>query len=169
MGFGVRAAVTVLVVAAIAAAPSTQTAPDMPPHHCRFGSAPPVGDLPPARLMHGIGTAHLKITTAAPLAQRYFDQGLNLLHAFWDTEAYRAFREAARLAPDAAMPQWGLYLSLAQNGQEMAGERAAALARAGTLASRASAHEQHYLRAIAAQADPAKGRAGYVAEMEALI
>ena len=41
------------------------------------------------------------------MAQKFFDQGLNLLHAFWDTEAYRAFREAARLDPDAAMPYWG--------------------------------------------------------------
>lgn len=144
-------------------------AQEVPPHQCRFGPAMPVGDLAPARLMHGIGTAHLKITTGAPPAQRFFDQGLNLLHAFWDTEAYRAFREAARLDPDAAMPQWGLYMALAQNGQEMSAERAAALARAVELAPRASEHERYYIRAIAAQADPAKGRAAYIAEMEALI
>jgi tetratricopeptide (TPR) repeat protein len=158
-----------IVRACAAAAVLFVVVQDVPPHHCRFGSAPPVGDLPPARLMHGIGTAHLKITTAAPLAQRYFDQGLNLLHAFWDTEAYRAFREAARLDPDAAMPQWGLYLSLAQNGQEMSAERAAAVQRAVALAPRASEHERYYVRAIAAQADPAKGRAAYIGEMETLI
>lgn len=137
--------------------------------HCRAGAAVAVRDLPAPKLMTGIGTAHITITTRVPMAQRFFDQGLNLLHAFWDTEAYRAFREAARLDPDAPMPQWGIYLALAQNGQEMATERAAALARAGELAARASAHEQYYLRAIAAQADPAKGRAAYVSEMEALI
>jgi tetratricopeptide (TPR) repeat protein len=169
MRFRVRPGVTLLMLAVIAAASSTPSAQDVPPHHCRLGGATAVRDLPPARPMHGIGTAHLKITTAAPLAQRYFDQGLNLLHAFWDTEAYRAFKEAARLDPDAAMPQWGLYMSLAQNAQEMAGERAAALTRAVDLARRASEHERHYIRAIAAQADPAKGRAAYIAEMEALI
>jgi tetratricopeptide (TPR) repeat protein len=119
--------------------------------------------------MTGLGTAHLPITTRVPMAQRFFDQGLNLLHAFWDTEAYRAFREAARLDPNAAMPQWGLYMALAQNGQEMARERTAALARAAELAPGASDREHYYLRAIALQADPAKGRAAYIAEMEALI
>ena len=42
----------------------------------------------------------MTITTSSPEAQRYFDQGLNLLHCFWDFEAYRSFREAARLDPD---------------------------------------------------------------------
>ena len=159
------AAVFVLALAAPGAAP-----PSPPVQHAGHGAGVSrAADRPAPRLMTGIGTAHIPITTRVPLAQRFFDQGLNLLHAFWDTEAYRAFREAARLDPDAAMPQWGLYMALAQNGQEMARERAAALARAGELAPRASAHEQHYLRAIAAQADPAQGRAGYIAEMEALI
>ena len=144
-------------------------AQEPPADHCRAGAAVTVRDLPAPKLMTGLGTARITITTGVPMAQRLFNQGLNLLHAFWDTEAYRAFREAARLDPDAAMPQWGIYMALAQNGQEMAKERAAALARAGELAARASAHEQYYLRAIAAQADPAKGRAAYIAEMEALI
>ena len=152
-----------------AAAMFVAVAQDVPPHHCRFGNATAVADLPHARPMHGIGTAHLTITTAVPGAQRFFDQGLNLLHAFWDTEAYRAFREAARLDPDAAMAQWGIYMALAQNGQEMAAARAAALERAVALAPRASEHERYYIRAIAAQADPARGRTAYIAEMEALI
>ena len=161
-----RAAV---IFAALISGPSTGFAQDAAPGHCRVAVATAVRDLPPARLMTGLGTAHIAITTRVPMAQRFFDQGLNLLHAFWDTEAYRAFREAARLDPDAAMPQWGLYMALAQNGKEMARERAAALVRATELAPRASAHEQYYLRAIALQADPAKGRGAYIAEMEALI
>lgn len=169
MSSRVRTAAAVLFVAALDAATASQPAPDVPPHHCRFGLATAIADLPPARLMHGIGTAHLTITTAAPEAQRFFDQGLNLLHAFWDTEAYRAFREAARLDPGAAMPQWGIYMALAQNGQEMSAARAAALTRAVDLAPRATEHERYYVRAIAAQADPAKGRAAYIAEMEALV
>ena len=160
---------TTLVLLPALVAGARASAQDIVPGHCRGTVAIAVADLPPPRTMTGIGTAHIAITTRVPMAQRFFDQGVNLLHAFWDTEAYRAFREAARLDPDAAMPQWGLYMALAQNGQEMAGERAAALARAGQLAPRASAHEQYYLRAIALQADPSKGRAAYVAEMEALI
>jgi tetratricopeptide (TPR) repeat protein len=169
MPFPLRATVAVAIAAMIEVAAATPSGQEVPPQHCRFGNATPFADLPPARPMHGIGTAHLTITTAAPQAQRFFDQGLNLLHAFWDTEAYRAFREAARLDPDAAMPQWGLYMALAQNGQEMAVARAAALKRAVDLAPRATEHERYYVRAIAAQADPAKGRAAYIAEMEALI
>jgi hypothetical protein len=169
MSLRLPAAGAVLIAVVLETAPSMQSVQEAPSHHCRFGSATAVGDLPPARLLHGIGTAHLTITTAVPRAQRFFDQGLNLLHAFWDTEAYRAFREAARLDPDAAMPHWGLYMALAQNGQEMAVARAAALKRAVDLAPRASEHERYYVRAIAAQADPAKGRPAYIAEMEALI
>src|SRR5260370_37401849 len=61
----------------------------------------------PARIV-GIGDSHLEITTKAAKAQAYFDQGLNLLHCFWDFEAYRAFKEAARLDPNAAMAYWGI-------------------------------------------------------------
>ena len=138
-------------------------------HACRFSPPVAVRDLPPATRMAGVGSSSLVITTRSADAQRFFNQGLNLLHAFWDTEAYRAFREAARLDPDSPMPRWGIYMSLAQNAYEMAAERAEALKAAVSLAGRASEHEQFYIRAIAAQADPAKGRAAYIAEMEALI
>ena len=64
-------------------------------------------DLPPPPLMQGIGDASMKITTKSDAAQQYFNQGLRLLHCFWDFEAYRAFKEAARQDPDAAMAYWG--------------------------------------------------------------
>ncbi len=59
-------------------------------------------ELPSPPKMTGIGTATIKITTKSADAQKWFDQGLNLLHAFWDMEAYRAFREASRIDPEAA-------------------------------------------------------------------
>ena len=65
---------------------------------------------PPA--ISGIGDNHLQITTKSAKAQTYFDQGLNLLHCFWDFEAYRAFKEAARLDPNAAMAYWGIVESV---------------------------------------------------------
>lgn len=60
-------------------------------------------ELPSPPLMQGIGDASLKITTSSDAAQAYFNQGLRLLHCFWDFEAYRAFKEAARQDPSAAM------------------------------------------------------------------
>ena len=63
-------------------------------------------ELPPPPLMTGTGDASLKITTRSEQAQAYFNQGLRLLHCFWDFEAYRAFKEAARLDPSAAMAYW---------------------------------------------------------------
>ena len=168
MAYSTRVIVAVTAAAAVHLSTLASATQDPPAGHAHAAPAKAGGPSPP-RLMTGIGTAHLAITTRVPMAQRFFDQGLNLLHAFWDTEAHRAFREAARLDPDAAMPHWGLYMSLAQNGQEMATQRAAALTRAGELAPRASERERYYLRAIALQADPSKGRAAYIAEMEALI
>ena len=125
--------------------------------------------LPPPPKMTGIGTATIKISTAKPEAQRFFDQGLNLLHAFWDMEAYRAFREAARIDPESPMPYWGIYTALAQNSQEMAAERAEALKKAVEHLSSASDHEKYYIRAIALLAEPGKGRPAWISEMEALI
>jgi tetratricopeptide (TPR) repeat protein len=140
-----------------------------PGHACRAAPNAAVAALPAPQLMDGIGTSAMKVTTASAKAQRYFDQGLNLLHCFWDTEAYLAFREAARLDPACAMAFWGIFTALGQNARETSAERAAALARAVELAGTASDRERHYIRAAALLADPAKGRAAWIAEMEALI
>lgn len=135
----------------------------------QYSSATTFSNLPAPPLMKGIGTASIKVTTKSPEAQKFFDQGLNLLHAFWDMEAYRAFREASRLDPDCAMAWWGIYNALGQNAQEMSEERTAALKRAVDLMPRASDREQHYLRAISLLAEQGKGRPAWIAEMEALI
>ena len=134
-----------------------------------YGPAPTFTNLPAPPLMKGIGNASIKITTKSPGAQRYFDQGLNLLHAFWDMESYRAFREAARLDPDCAMAWWGVYNALGQNSQEMSYERSAALKKAVELTPKASEREQYYLRAISLLAEQGKGRPAWIGEMEALI
>ena len=91
------------------------------------------------------------------------------MHAFWDVEAYRAFREAARLDETCAMAYWGIYNSLTQNSQEMAEERTAALKKAVELLPSVSEHEQFYIRAISLLAEQGKGRAAWISEMEALI
>lgn len=58
--------------------------------------------------MTGIGQSKMKIETKSDKTQAYFNQGLNLLHDFWDFEAYRAFKEAIRHDSTAIMPYWGI-------------------------------------------------------------
>ena len=58
--------------------------------------------LPPPQKFTGIGNAHIRIT-ATPEAQMWFDQGLNLLHDFWDYESVRAFEQSVRVDPQCAM------------------------------------------------------------------
>src|SRR5947199_8141998 len=88
---------------ALAAAAQTPKAAD----NC----APPPSALAPtlpAKLLPGMGTVHLAITTSSPEAQRFFDQGLAQMHSFWAREAERSFLQAAALDPEAPMPQWGI-------------------------------------------------------------
>jgi tetratricopeptide (TPR) repeat protein len=122
---------------------------------------------PPARIS-GIGDSHLQITTKSADAQAYFDQGFNLLHCFWDFEAYRAFKEAARLDPDAAMAYWGIVQTVADY-PAMEDVKKAALEKAKALMDKASDHEQFYIRAQQAAQDEDDGAKNYRAEMEALI
>jgi tetratricopeptide (TPR) repeat protein len=59
----------------------------------------------------GLGTYSREITTKSTKAQRYFDQGLALLHGFNHRGAIRSFQEAARLDPQCAMAHWGAALA----------------------------------------------------------
>ena len=120
----------------------------------------------PARIS-GIGDSHLRITTKSEKAQAYFDQGLNLQHCFWDFEAYRAFKEAARLDPNAAMAYWGIAESVSDY-KAMDDIKKSALEKAKALMDKASDHEQYYLRAQRAQQED-DGDQNYRREMEALI
>ena len=66
-------------------------------------------------LYDNLGDHHYAITTASPIAQRYFDQGLRLYYAFNHSESIRAFREAQRLDPSCAMCFWGEALARGPN------------------------------------------------------
>ena len=127
-------------------------------------------DLPPPPLLEGVGDATLKITTPSEPAQQYFNQGLRLLHCFWDFEAYRAFKEVARRDPKAAMAYWGEFEALKMRGP-VAEDARTALEKAQALMGQASEHEQFYIRAAAHEADWDKSGepAGYQQEMERLI
>ncbi len=124
-------------------------------------------EMPPPPLMTGIGTSPLTISTKSPEARRYFSQGVELLHCCWEFEAYRAFKEAARLDPDAAMTYWGIVQSV-DGYKAMEDVKASALEKIKMLMDRASEHEQFYLRAILKQQEK-DGDDASRREMEALV
>src|SRR5438270_970232 len=99
--------------------------------------------LPAPQPMTGLGHAHITITTKSAEAQQWFDQGLALLHCFWDYEALRAFEQSVRLDPDCAMCHWGLSRALGfQAGTDDQVKQE--LAKAQELAPKTSDHEQRY-------------------------
>jgi hypothetical protein len=72
------------------------------------GSAPTT-DAPAkaVKLLPGYGAATWKIRTPSADAQAFFDNGLQLGHAFAHKSAVAAFEEAARRDPNCAMCLWG--------------------------------------------------------------
>ena len=111
----------------------------------------PIDTVP---LYDNLGTHHFKISTNVPRAQQFFDQGLRLAYGFNHGEAIRAFNEAARLDPACAMCYWGTALAFGPHvnaGMDSASSVAAyaAVKKAVALASRATAREQAYIRALA--------------------
>jgi tetratricopeptide (TPR) repeat protein len=89
-------------------------------------------------LFASLGDFTYPITTTQATAQRYFDQGLRLMHAFNHPEALRAFRWAQQIDPDCAMCSWGEAYVLGPNIN--APMDPAALAPAAVAVSRANEH-----------------------------
>jgi tetratricopeptide (TPR) repeat protein len=142
-------------------------------HHHADESSPEMdlSKLPPAVKIEGLGQSHIAITTKSPEAQRWFDQGLALLHSFWDYEALRAFEQSVRLDPDCALCHWGLYRALSFGNQEQAAK--SELAKAKELMAKATEHERFYILAAAnEQEDKGKSKdntTAYRDEMHKLI
>jgi tetratricopeptide (TPR) repeat protein len=130
----------------------------------------PASTLPPPVMIAGVGNSHLQITTSSPDAQRWFDQGLSLLHCFWDFEALRAFREAARLDPSCAMCQWGMHRAMEFSGADEK-DLKAVVAKMKELAPKATDHEQRYIRSIVESNDKQgeERSKAYQHEMEGLV
>jgi tetratricopeptide (TPR) repeat protein len=104
-------------------------------------------------LFDNLGTLHHAITTTSEQAQRYFDQGLRLVYAFNHEEAIRAFEEAVRLDPSAAMAHWGIALALGPNinaAMDKRRERRAweALQKARAKSAHVSVGERGYIEAL---------------------
>lgn len=70
--------------------------------------SPAASDGAGARLYPGYGAWQRPITTVSADAQRWFDQGLQLLYGFNHDEAIRSFRRATELDPGAPLPWFGI-------------------------------------------------------------
>jgi len=115
---------------------------------------PPPTQLPAPIKMTGIGNSHIAIK-ATPDAQAWFDQGLSLLHDFWDFESEKAFEQAVRVDPNCAMCFWGLAQALDMHGDARLYAKQA-MAEAVRLRSHASGTDKLYIDAEQASLD-AKG------------
>lgn len=116
----------------------------------------------PAPLFDDLGDHRAPITTAAPDAQRYFDQGLILSYGFNHAEAVRSFRAAQQLDPSCAMCFWGEAYALGPNinkPMDPADVPTArtAIARAAELAATATPRERALIDAMAVR----YGKPGY--------
>lgn len=61
-----------------------------------------------ARLYPGLTSYTRKVTCGSDAAQRWFDQGMQLLYGFNHDEAIRSFEQAAARDPGCAMAWWGI-------------------------------------------------------------
>ncbi len=128
-----------LTVPASAQMPAGHDMSDMEP-------VTPPDKLPVPVHMTGIGNAHIAIT-ATPDAQAWFDQGLNLLHDFWDYEAMKAFEQGIRVDPNCAMCWWGLAQAEQARGKDLETCAREAVDEATKLKERITEPERLYIEA----------------------
>lgn len=117
-----------------------------------FAAAAPSGAVAPR--LQNVGKHTFAVTTRSAQAQLFLNQGLNLAYGFNHAEAGRAFAEAARLDPDAAMAYWGQALVLGPNiNAPMAPEEEpkarAHIRQAQSLKNKVSQRERDYIDALA--------------------
>ena len=134
--------------------------------HANPGSHIEARDADQVPLYQDLGMLHYPITTAVPLAQRYFDQGLRLYYAFNHQEAIRSFTEGTRLDPACAMCYWGIALAYGPNinmpmDPESGRLAYTAIQQAVEHVSRVSLREQALIHALATRyaAEPTADRA----------
>ncbi len=72
----------------------------------------PVFQQPIDYIPSALGPYSWKVTTSSEIAQRYFDQGLQMRYAYGMNDAARSFRQAHHADPDCAMCYWGEAFSL---------------------------------------------------------
>jgi tetratricopeptide (TPR) repeat protein len=115
--------------------------------------APTLDDLVhrPIPLRTGIGSAHDAVSTSSAEGQRFYDQGLALLHSYMWLDAARSFNQALGADPALAMAQVGLSYAYTELNAPAAAR--SALEKARALASAATDHDRLHIAARALQMD----------------
>ncbi len=162
MRFATAAALYLFLLAACTGGPCrpcpTRCCPP-PPYRAIAPAATAEADR--ALLWEGLGDYRYQVSTDNEEAQRYFDQGLALCHAFNHDEAARSFAQARMLDPGCAMAWWGEAYALGPNYNlqlpELYGNRALeALREADARKADATPSERALIEALAARfSDPA--------------
>ena len=111
---------------------------------------------PLAPRLQNLGVHTFPSSTRVTRAQLFINQGLNLTYAFNHAEAGRAFAEAARLDPTAAIAYWGQALVLGPNinapmSPEDEPKAYALVQKAAALKANASPRERAYIDALSAR------------------
>lgn len=114
-------------------------------------AVPPPEQLPAPVHMTGIGNSHIEIKASAEV-QAWFDQGLSLLHDFWDYESAKAFEQAIRLDPNCAMCYWGLAQAEGMRSGDKQAYSKKALEKAVALKGHAGGEGKLYIEAAQAGA-----------------
>lgn len=114
---------------------------------------PVVARMPLPAFNDRIVALRMPISTKSEESEKHVLQGMALIHAGWDFEAYRHFCAAAQIDPDCVMAYWGITLSLAAPSHEFISQRSAAidrmLALVGALGDKLPMIEQEYVIAVA--------------------
>lgn len=108
-----RSAIYLVLAMALAGSAAAQET-----HHHPAVAAPAATITPPGAetpLYGNLGSYHMAITAATPLARRYFDQGIRLTYGFNHDEAVKSFKEAIRADSTCAMCWWGVANALGPN------------------------------------------------------
>jgi len=126
----------------------------------------------PVALYKGLGAWTHPITTTNPEAQKFFDQGLNLLYGFNRYESLRSFRKAAELDPKSVMARWGMAMAqgpyINMDGDPSVDMKASCAAvEAGRKLTGAPERERAYLAAVATWCPEYRPQA-YIDAMRAL-
>lgn len=98
--------------------------------------SPLVRDLEVPAMHEVPGGLTMAITASTEKVQQHVKQGIELVLAGWDFEAYRHFCAALKEDPECLMAHWGTAIALAQGDHEFTAQRDAAVVRMAELAKR---------------------------------
>ena len=112
---------------------------------------PAVKELKPPRWYPEVVSFNPAVSATSAEVQKHVSQGMALIHAGWDFEAYRHFVEAVKEDPECIMAYWGIALSLANPNSEVVEYRLAAVKRMLELAGqgKGTASERGQVEALA--------------------